>query len=85
MYGFDKEEDTKQGQGRGQQQQEQPLNKQLLIQYNTPSILIEANKVRIMQVIDNLLSNALKFTKEGTISLSVESNDRKAGCCECKG
>jgi hypothetical protein len=49
VYGFDKEE-TKQGEGRGQQQQEQLLNKQLLIQYNTPTILIEADKVRIMQV-----------------------------------
>jgi signal transduction histidine kinase len=77
VYGFDKEEETKQREGRGQQQQEQLLHTQLLIQYNTPIILIEADKVRITQVIDNLLSNALKFTKEGTISLSVESNDRR--------
>ena len=60
-----------------QQQQEQLLHKQIINQNNTPAILIEADKVRIMQVIDNLLSNALKFTKEGTISLSVESNDKR--------
>jgi two-component system sensor histidine kinase VicK len=83
VYGFDKEE-TKQGEGRGQQQQEQLLNKQLLIQYNTPTILIEADKVRIMQVIDNLLSNALKFTKEGTVSLLVESNDRRQAVVSVK-
>jgi signal transduction histidine kinase len=84
VYGFDKEEETKQGEGRGQQQQEQLLNKQLLIQYNTPTILIEADKVRIMQVIDNLLSNALKFTKEGTVSLLVESNDRRQAVVSVK-
>jgi two-component system sensor histidine kinase VicK len=84
VYGFDKEEETKQGEGRGQQQREQLLNKQLLIQYNTPTILIEADKVRIMQVIDNLLSNALKFTKEGTVSLLVESNDRRQAVVSVK-
>lgn len=77
-YGFDQEEKTKQREGRGQQQQQkQILHRQLLNQDNTPAILIEADKVRITQVIDNLLSNALKFTKEGPISLSVESNDKR--------
>ena len=74
MYGFDKEE-TKKGEG-GEGQQEQ-LPKQLLIQDNNP-ILVEADKGRIRQVIDNLISNALKFTKEGTISVSVESKDCQA-------
>ena len=74
MYGFDKEE-TKKGVG-GEGQQEQ-LHKQLLIQDNNP-ILVEADKGRIRQVIDNLISNALKFTKEGTISVSVESKDCQA-------
>lgn len=31
--------------------------------------------MRMTQVIDNLVSNALKFTKEGIISLSVKTND----------
>ena len=74
VYGFDKEE-TKKGEG-GEGQQEQ-LPKQLLIQDNNP-ILVEADKGRIRQVIDNLISNALKFTKEGTISVSVESKDCQA-------
>jgi two-component system sensor histidine kinase VicK len=37
-----------------------------------------------MQVIDNLLSNALKFTKEGTVSLLVESNDRRQAVVSVK-
>ena len=60
-----------------EEKQQEQLHKQLLIQDNNP-VLIEADKVRIMQVIDNLISNALKFTKEGTISLSVESKDCQA-------
>ena len=60
----------------GQQQQEQLLHKQIINQDSTLAILIEADKVRITQVIDNLVSNALKFTKEGIISLSVETNDK---------
>jgi len=45
-----------------------------------------ATRILSQHIVSDLaLSNALKFTKEGTISLSVESNDRKAGCCECKG
>ena len=39
---------------------------------------MEADKGRIAQVIDNLLNNALKFTNEGTISVSVESKDGQA-------
>ena len=73
-YVFDKEE-IKQG-VEGQQQQNQ-LHKKLLIQDNDDTILIEADKGRIIQVIDNLLSNALKFTTEGTISVSVEANNRE--------
>jgi signal transduction histidine kinase len=67
VYGFDKKEETKQGEG----QQQKQLHKELLTQdYNT---ILEADKGRIMQVIDNLLGNALKFTEEGDISVSVES------------
>ena len=84
VYGIDKEEETTQGGGRGQQRQEQLLHKQLLIRDNTSTVLIEADKVRITQVIDNLVSNALKFTKEGTISLSVESNDKRQAVVSVK-
>jgi signal transduction histidine kinase len=82
-YGLDKQEETMQGEGRGRQQ-EQLVHKQLLIPDNIQTILVEADKVRILQVIDNLLCNALKFTKEGTISLSVESNDRRQAVVSVK-
>jgi len=61
--------------GAGQQRQEQLLHKQVTNQDNIPAILIQADKVRMTQVIDNLVSNALKFTTEGIISLSVKTND----------
>jgi len=34
-------------------------------------IFIEADKSRINQVISNILSNVIKFTKEGTITVAV--------------
>ena len=78
VYGSDKKEEAKQEGGvGGQQQQEHQLHKQLLIQGND-TIFIEADKGRISQVIDNLLSNALKFTNEGTTSVSAESKDGQA-------
>ena len=76
VYGINKEEETTRcGGGVGQQRQEQLLHKQITNQDDTPTILIQADKVRMTQVIDNLISNALKFTKEGIISLSVKTND----------
>jgi signal transduction histidine kinase len=80
VYEFDKRR-RRQGKGEGegvqQQQEQQELHNQSLIQ-DSDTILVEADKGRIMQVIDNLLSNALRFTNEGTISISVESNDKEA-------
>ena len=40
-------------------------------------IFIEADKMRIYQVISNLLKNAIKFTKEGTISITTEEKKKK--------
>ena len=40
--------------------------------------LIRVDKSRLEQVISNLLSNSIKFTKEGTISLNVEKEDNQA-------
>jgi signal transduction histidine kinase len=37
-------------------------------------LIIEADKERIIQVLSNILDNALKFTKEGTISIDIEKN-----------
>jgi len=40
-------------------------------------IFINADKIRINQVLDNLLTNAIKFTKEGIVSISITK--RKKG------
>ncbi len=45
----------------------------LLVEHNIINpIFIEADKNRLIQVISNLLNNAVKFTKDGTISVCVE-------------
>jgi signal transduction histidine kinase len=74
VYGFDKEDETTKQVEAGEEQKQ--LDKKLPIEDNT--IIVEADKGRITQVIDNLLNNALKFTEEGTISVSVESKDSQA-------
>jgi signal transduction histidine kinase len=76
-YGFDRKEETEQKGEKGREVQEQ-LHNQLPIQGSDNIIPVEADKGRIAQVIDNLLNNALKFTNEGTISVSVESKDGQA-------
>ena len=45
------------------------------IEYTPKTIMIEADRERITQVISNLLSNAFKFTKQGTIYVSEENKD----------
>jgi two-component system sensor histidine kinase VicK len=45
----------------------------LMITFSEPvtPVYIQADKIRLYQVIANLLMNAIKFTKEGTISIST--------------
>ena len=38
-------------------------------------VYVQADKTRLYQVVSNLLTNAIKFTKEGTISISVDVNN----------
>ena len=50
------------------------------------SFYVEADKVRIAQVISNLLNNAMKFTQEGTIAIScnkMEHENDKHGATFC--
>ena len=42
---------------------------------NSPQIVIDADKNRIMQVLSNFLTNALKFTTKGSITLSYSLED----------
>ena len=39
------------------------------------AVYVEADKIRLYQIIANLLTNAIKFTEEGTISISVSVKD----------
>jgi two-component system sensor histidine kinase VicK len=53
--------------------------REVKILYQQPhDIEVYADKERMIQVLGNLLSNALKFTKQGTITISMEqgSNDK---------
>ena len=52
------------------------LSKDLSVQLlcEPQNIILEADKGRISQVLSNLLSNATKFTTEGTILVSVEKD-----------
>jgi two-component system, OmpR family, sensor histidine kinase VicK len=51
----------------------------LKILFTEPSeaIFVKADKERIYQVIANLLNNAIKFTKEGTILVSAKVTQKK--------
>ena len=57
-----------------------PDDKKIYIFYNNKGtkekgIIIEADKQRIIQVISNILDNAIRFTKEGIISIDIEINN----------
>jgi signal transduction histidine kinase len=43
--------------------------------YEPGDIYVQADRARIMQVVSNLLDNAAKFTKEGTITVSAEKKN----------
>jgi signal transduction histidine kinase len=44
----------------------------LAIAYNPDDIFVHADREKITQVITNILTNAIKFTKEGTISITTQ-------------
>jgi signal transduction histidine kinase len=50
-------------------------NTNLKLSYQPRNIIIEADKQKLTRVISNLLNNAIKFTKEGIISIIVEKKD----------
>jgi PAS domain S-box-containing protein len=51
--------------------EEKPIAFKLDINENVPSILF-GDDLRVKQILNNLLSNAFKYTKEGTVTLGVD-------------
>jgi signal transduction histidine kinase len=47
-------------------------HKSVMILYQPKHVFIDADKSRLAQVISNLLGNSIKFTSEGSISITVE-------------
>lgn len=55
---------------------EQKENVKLTVALDEGDVLVVADKHRINQVINNLLNNALKFTKQGQITISTEKEKK---------
>ena len=44
-------------------------------EYSPRKIVVKADRMRISQVVSNLLTNAVKFTKHGTVYVSADNKD----------
>jgi signal transduction histidine kinase len=53
-------------------------NLKILYEPSNDDMSVHADKVRIAQVISNLINNSLKFTKLGKISITSKKNDSHA-------
>ena len=49
----------------------------IIYEFNRNKIFVNADKTRLMQVISNLLDNALKFTQEGFIIITTRITTKK--------
>jgi two-component system, OmpR family, sensor histidine kinase VicK len=58
--------------------EEQRQNVKLIVTLDEGNVLVNADKYRINQVIYNLLNNAIKFTKQGYITISADK-EKKVG------
>jgi signal transduction histidine kinase len=56
---------------------EQKESVKLTLELDEGDVLVVADKHRINQVISNLLNNAIKFTKQGNITISTEKEKEK--------
>jgi signal transduction histidine kinase len=52
-------------------------NLKLLYKTNDENIFVKADRLRLSQVISNLIRNAIKFTKEGDILIAVRKDDSR--------
>lgn len=50
---------------------EKPVSLLLNFEPNLESLLFESDPIRIQQIVNNLISNAFKFTHEGSVSVSI--------------
>ena len=57
---------------------EQKENVKLTVALDEGDVLVVADKHRINQVINNLLNNAIKLTKEGYITISTEKEKKNS-------
>jgi two-component system, OmpR family, sensor histidine kinase VicK len=57
----------------------QLVYKNTKMENGSSSIFVEGDKYRLSQVIFNILDNAIKFTKEGTISISTKKRTKGGG------
>jgi signal transduction histidine kinase len=55
---------------------EQKENVKLTVELDEGDVLVVADKHRINQVINNLINNAIKFTKQGYITISTEKEKK---------
>ena len=55
---------------------EQKESVKLMLELDEGDVLVAADKHRINQVISNLLNNAIKFTKQGHITISTEKEKK---------
>ena len=51
------------------------ISKNVQLSYEPRNIFLQADKSRIAGVISNLLNNAIKFTPEGTITISIDKDE----------
>ncbi|WP_207536506.1 sensor histidine kinase [Desertivirga arenae] len=60
------------------QQSEQLTNRTFILNSSAPSILIEVDEAKFIQIVNNLTTNALKFThEEALISINIEDKGEK--------
>jgi two-component system, OmpR family, sensor histidine kinase VicK len=57
----------------------QLIFKNTKMENGSSSIFVEGDKYRLSQVICNILDNAIRFTKEGTISISTKKGMKRGG------